>query len=450
MKRPNFLLRWVFAFCVLLVVGQYAVLAWLVPRFVLDAVAYATGGNLVVRRAHLTFPMTTTLEGVRLAQNTEGVAFSIERVVIRPRWASLARRTLWLDSLDFDGLLIRASRSRAGTTRWPAVPQPFASRILLALVPWRLVVASVNVKDGVVEFLDRSPAQPFHGALDHVSLSVGPVVLPPREAPQLAKAEGRSLSISFALRGRVTSAQGTTPPWYCSGWVDLTAKDLQASCHVDAIPLAAFEPYFTGRTQLRAYATTLRSTSYWTAKANDLTGRVQLELGHLLEGDFSVRGRTVVDVKKLAGGPELRLSGAVVFNGPLDKPGEWDAEFLAGDPQVQLLVKRLFEYGVRLIKVPFGSYMMYVRLAPVTPEMKTDVEAVSREVQEALELLIAPPVEEAPPSPTLLPPAATVPAEPSSAPPPPAAVPTGNGESAPAPSPPPVAPASPAAGPGGS
>ena len=454
MKHPNTLLRWVFILCVLIVVGQYAVLAWFVPRFVIYALERATGGHLAVRRASLTFPMTTTLEGVRLAQNTDEVAFSVERVVIRPRWASVTGRTLWLDSLDLDGPLVRVSRSRAGTTRWPAMPQPFLSRALLGVMPWRLLIGSVNVKDGILEFLDRYPAEPFHGALDHISVSVGPVTLPPREAQHLAQAEGRSLSMSFALHGRVATGQGTTPPWYCSGWVDLTSKDLQASCQVEPLPLAAFEPYFTGRTQLRAYATTLRSTSYWTAQANDLTGRVQLELGHLLEGDLSFRGRTVVDVKKLAGGPELRLGGTVVFNGPLDQPGEWDAEFLAGDPQVQLLVRRLFEYGVRLIKVPFGSYMLYVRLAPVTPEMMTDVEAVSREVQEALELLIAPPAEAtgATPAPaTVTPPPPTPPATPETpGEPAPAAAPAGSGESAPAPSPPPASPASPADEPAGS
>src|SRR3989338_11122601 len=145
MKRPNFLLRWVFALCGLFVVGQYGVLAWLVPRFVIDAVGHATGGDLFVQHAHLSFPLTTTLTGVRLVQNTEEAAFSVRRVVIRPRWISLARRTLWLDSLDIDGPLVRVSRSRAGTTRWPAAPRPFTRRTPLGLVPWRVHAASVNI-----------------------------------------------------------------------------------------------------------------------------------------------------------------------------------------------------------------------------------------------------------------------------------------------------------------
>lgn len=468
MKRPNVLLRWVFALCVLFVVGQYGVLAWLMPRFVVDAVEHATGGELFVEHARWSFPLTTTLTGVRFVQNTEEAAFSVQRIVIRPRWIWLASRTLWLDSLDIEGPLVRVSRSRAGTTRWPAAPQPFTPGSPIGFMPWRVHVASVSMAGGALEFQDREPSQPFHGVLDHLSLSMGPLTLPPREARRLAQAEGRSASLSFAVRGRFAGPQGTAAPFYCSGWTDLTARDLQASCQVEPIPLAAFEPYFTGRTQLRAYTTTIKSTSHWSTRANDLTGRVQLELGNLIEGDFSFRGRTVVDVKKMAGGPELRLSGAVVFNGPLDRPGEWDAEFVAGDPRVQLLVERLFEYGVRLIKVPFGHHMMYVRLAPATPEMMTDIEAVSREVQEALELLARPPVAEAAPAPQPeaepAPVAVTTPVEPVTPPasggtapsdpatPLPPALPAADGASqqAPAPEPPPPsAPATPAGGPGG-
>lgn len=456
MRRPNFLLRWVFALCVLFVIGQYGVLAWLMPRFVIDAVEHATGGDLFVEQARFSFPLTTTLTGVRFVQNTEEAAFSVQRIVIRPRWVWLASRTLWLDSLDIKGPLVRVSRSRAGTTRWPAVPQPFTPRAPLGVVPWRVHIRSVNVADGVLELQDREPAQPFHGVLDHISLSMGPLALPPREVPRPAHTERRAASMSFAVRGRFAGHQGDTAPFYCSGWTDLTAKDLQASCQVEPLPLAAFEPYFTGRTQLRAYATTITSTSHWSAKANDLTGRVQLELGNLTEGDFSFRGRTVVDVRKMTGGPELRLSGAIVFHGPLDRPDEWDAEFLAGDPRVQLLVERLFEYGVRLIKVPFGRYMMYVRIAPATPEMMTDIEAVSREVQEALELLAQPPAAEAPPTseaqpaeaagqtPAPVPPEAPPPAEPSTPPPASAASASDGGVAEPGP-PPPSSPPPPAA-----
>src|SRR3989338_8898126 len=157
MKRPNVLLRWVFALCVLFVVGQYGVLAWLTPRFVVDAVEHATGGELFVEQARFSFPLTTTLTGVRFAQNTEEAAFSVQRIVVRPRWVWLASRTLWLDSLDIKGPLVRGSRSRAGTTRWPAVPQPFTPRAPLDLVPWRVHIGSVNVSDGVLELQDREP-----------------------------------------------------------------------------------------------------------------------------------------------------------------------------------------------------------------------------------------------------------------------------------------------------
>jgi hypothetical protein len=352
-----------------------------------------------VSRTRLSFPFTTTLTGVRLTNNTESEAFSIQRITVRPRWLSIPRRILWITSIDIENPLVRVTRDERGTTHWPAMRRPFKWEAAIGLLPWRVHADSLNISGGTIDFVDREPGVPFHGVLDHVSVSFGPVLLPLSEAHRVALAEGRSVSMSYAMRGRFSSRQGDTAPFYCSGWADLTAKDLQVSCQVEPVPLSAFEPYVRGESQLRAYNVTVQSASHWVAKANQLTGRLQLQLGNLIEGDFSFRGRTIIDVKKLFSAQPGRLIGSVNVSGPLDKPDAWDAEFLAGDPLVQALVERLFEYGVRLIKVPVGHYTLYVRIAPATPEMMTDVEGVSREVQEALELLAGPLSDEARPSP---------------------------------------------------
>jgi hypothetical protein len=416
MKRPNFIVRWVLGLSALVVVSQYAVLAWLVPRFVVSAIEHATGGDLLVDRTRLSFPFTTTLTGIRTAHHTEGAALSIQRIVIRPRWLSVPRRTIWLDAVEIERPLVRVTRSRKGVTHWPAIRRPFRWDAALGLLPWRVRADSIIIADGTLEFLDYEPAAPFHGVLDHVSMSLGPALLPLREAHRVAQAEGRSVSLSFAVRGRFASRQGGTSPYYCSGWVDLSAKDLQAACQVEPVPLAAFESYVRGETQLRAYSTTIQSASHWVAKSNQLNGRLQMQLGNLTEGDFSFRGRTVLDVKKMFGTRTGRLIGSMTFKGPLDHPEQWEVEFVAGDPQVQALVERLFEYGVRVIKVPIGSHALYVRIAPSTPEMMTDIEAVSREVEEALQLLAEPAVEVSPPPAPPEPPAPPLP-DPASEPP---------------------------------
>ena len=161
------------------------------------------------------------------------------------------------------------------------------------------------------------------------------------------------------------------------------------------MPLSSLEPYFHGPSELRAYTTTLASTSQWVSKTNEFTGHLRLELGNLSEGDFSVRGRTIVDVKKLKGDdPDPSLAGEIAFSGPLDDPSAWQAEFLPGDVRVQGLVERLLEYGVTRIKIAIGDRPVYISMSPATPATMTDLEASSREVQQALELLAAPELPE--------------------------------------------------------
>ena len=261
MRRPSYLFWWVVGAGALLIAGQYAILAWVVPRYMLYAIERTTGGDLIIDRAHLTFPFTTTLTGLRMAQNTEEAAVSVQRVIIRPRWISFTTRTLWVDALEVDSPLVRVTRTRAGTTLWPLPPKRFKSVAPLGIIPWRIRVASVNVTGGVLEFIDRQPDTPFHAVLDHMSVSLGPVLLPPEEARRAAGPGADRLTMSFAVRGRFTGSRGSASPAFCSGWTDMTDRDMQASCQLAPLPLAGFEPYFSGRTQLRAYTTTIKSSS---------------------------------------------------------------------------------------------------------------------------------------------------------------------------------------------
>ena len=170
---------------------------------------------------------------------------------------------------------------------------------------------------------------------------------------------------------------------------------------------------------------------------------MQLELGNLEEGDISIHGRAIVDVKKLTQGQAPRLSAEVVLVGPLDRPEEWRGTFVAGDEHIQHLVDRLLERGVKVIRLtPWGNKVS-MSMVPSSKEVMTDIEMASKEVREALEILSAP--EEVPaPAPTftavapgepttpMIAPAAEAPiAQPPSAAPTPVAPATGESHSAP-------------------
>ena len=404
MKRPNTWLRWLLVVCVVLGLGECVALTVFAPRHVIRAVERAAGGELSIGRARLSFPFTTRLNELRLITNTAEAGLTIQRAVIRPRWLSLPQRTLWVDSLEIDRPFLRLTRTKDGTIRWPSLPQTASSS-------WRIRLGSLRIIEGIVDFIDRKPASPFRAALAHVSIDLGPVILPQSGA-----------QMTFAVRGEVAGAQGSVAPVYCSGWVDPAAKNLEASCRLEPLALAALEPYSHGPSEVRVFGTTIKLTSQWLAKANDFKGRIQFELGNLRDGGLSVKGRTIIDARSFTAEQEARTGGEITVTGPLDNPSEWHAAFLPGDEQAQQLVKRLLDRGVEVIKVPLWGTSMRVSLAPASKAAMTDIEATSKEVQEALEVLAVPeptaptepPASEASPMPpeTSTPPPGELPAVP--------------------------------------
>lgn len=445
MKRPNFWLRAFLALAIIVVIGEYAALTWLAPRYVVQAIQQAAGGELAVQFARLSFPMTTTLSGLRLLANTPEAALTIQKALIRPRGVSLASRRVWLQTVELDRPFLRLTRTKAGTFIGPKVQsmlaaeapgaEPPASMARALLRGWDAHLETLQITEGVLEFVDENPANPFHGVLQHVFISLGPVALP-RPTSQM----------SLAIRGEFIGHGGHEAPFYCSGWVDAARRNLEANCQFESLPLAAFEPYFQRSLTLRVYSATLKSTSQWIASANDLEARLQLELNDVSEGDLSIRGRTILDVKRLTNGrDDARLRAELVIQGPLDQPAQWHAQFIPGDEQVQHVIGRLLERGVEVIRMSFLGHWIAIGIAPASQAMMQDFETASKEIAEALEILATPAVPEPAPEPAAVPAVITLesPAAAPVIPEPPAPVGSQAPVVAPAPPAPPAEPSAP-------
>lgn len=385
MKRPIRFSHWLLAFCLLLITLQGIVLVWLAPHYVMRMVESAVGGTLRIQQARLSFPLTMTFTGVASIDRRTESFLVMPRVVIKPRWLSAASRTVELDQVIIERPLLHVGRSRAGEVLWPSLasaqspppPSPF----------WRVRIRSLVIEDGAIEFLDQQIAPPFRGVLHHLSVDLGPLTIP-----------GGGPQMSFAVRGEFVGHSGEAAPVYCSGWAVLAENDFQASCQLQPLALSAFEPYYQqGNVKLRVYQTTLKSTSQWLVDSNVLEGRVQMELGNLTEGDLSVRGRTVVDVKKLAAGETPRLNAELKISGPLDHPEAWRSEFVPGDIAAQQLVRPLLERGIEMITIPLGGQKLKVSITLASPSTMTDIEEASKQVEQDLEILATPAAEPAAP-----------------------------------------------------
>lgn len=395
MRRPRIWLRGLLFLSVLLFLIQALVLTWLAPRYVMRMIERLVGGKMSIGGVHVAFPLTTTLTELRSVHRSPESTFSIQRTVIQPQWLSLTSRMLWVETLEIERPVLRLTRTKAGTILWPRLPRPGSTDdVQRSVAPpptpaahplWQVHIGSVRIVDGAVVFMDETPSPPFSCVLDHLSLILGPVTIP-----------ASTFRASFAIRGELIGYGGIAAPLYCSGWFDLSTRDLGASCRLEPLALAAFEPYYHGTPEVRVYTTTIASTSRWSAKSNLLEGRVQLKLENFSEGDLSVRGRTIFDAKRITEGRASEVRGEIDLSGPMDNVREWRAQLLPGDEQVQQVVKRLLSRGVNVIKVPLWGSTLHVNLAAATPSTMTDIEAASTEIHEALEILALPVPEEAP------------------------------------------------------
>ena len=136
----------------LLLVGQYIALTWLAPRYVVRTLERLSGGKLLVGKVRLSFPLTTTLTGLRLAANTDASALSIQRIVIKPRWCSLPSRTLWLETLEVERPLLRLRRTAAGTILWPKIPESITPASSAFHPLWQVQINAVNVHTSLLRF----------------------------------------------------------------------------------------------------------------------------------------------------------------------------------------------------------------------------------------------------------------------------------------------------------
>lgn len=391
MKRPAPASFWILSLFILCL-GGYLFLTAVIPQGVLSLISSVLKGSVTVESAQLLFPFTLQLSGVRFYTPAKETAISIRRLVLRPQGLSWRDRTFWFDAIEIEAPVWRLVRSSRGEWFLPTAIRPLDTElditrvsrvpdVVRRVMTWGIGIKRLSIMDGMIELVDHYCPSTFHGLLDHVAIEVGELRLPPG-----------GFKSSFAVHGELIGHSGEMAPLYCSGWVDMPSRDIDTSCRLEPFALAAFEPYYGGQVQLRVYGTTVESTVRLAARSNVLEGQIRFVLGNLTEGDLSVRGKTILDVKRLSRiqeGP-LRVNWQLAINGALDDPTSWDIHILPGSPSAQQITDRWIEHGVRQIAISVLGHVLAVQITPTDSQEMTDIEVVSKRVIEALEILALP------------------------------------------------------------
>jgi len=405
MRRSGLWLERILIGILLFFIAGHFTFSHFIPSHVARLLRQAAGQTLTVGRVRVGFPLRLILSEVSLAQANPGTLVRSRQVVVVPQWLSWRKKTLWVRTVEIDEPRIQVGRMRDGKFNSPAdllpsassstpssgdsASPPTTSPTATAGSSWRIIIQTVQVSGGTIEFVDEQTTEPFRAALTDLSLVGGPVAFPPTFD-----------YIALAIQGRLVGAQQLAAPVYCSGWMDLNAKDLDVSCQVEPLRLAAFEPSYhqQGPLQVHSYDATLRATGRLTAKANVLDGRVQLTIDNLSEGDLTFLGKTLAEIKKGTGESERTLTGELQISGPLDRSADWRIQLAPGNEIVQRLVKPLLDRGGGTVPIKVGKQTIQVGITTADEAVMSNIEAASKTVEESLKILApASPSPEAPP-----------------------------------------------------
>ena len=405
MKRRVPWAEWLVIGSLLLVVISHALYGHVIPCYLTKIIQQVGGSTRVVKQARLDFPFRIVLSDVNLTEAHPGAIVSSHEIILVPQWLSWRKKTVWFSTVKIKEPRIELRRARDGkvdvagwstpsssSTDSPATGMPPAAPLLSVppFASWHTMIHTLEVVDGTVAFIDEKPAKPFHGTLTGLTFAGGPIGLP--------RGEGGPLSL--AVRGQLVGYNAHAAAVYCSGWIDLDDKNLDVSCQLEPLRLAAFEPYYQAPLQARAYDATVKATSRLTAKSNELDGRVQLEISNLSDADLSSLGKTLADLKKIAGSSERTLTGEIQISGPLDQPGDWRIQLVPGNDIVQRLIKPLLDRGIEIVQIKVGQQTIHVGLAPATEADMSTIQETSKTVEESLKLLAPTSPLAGPPSPS--------------------------------------------------
>jgi len=361
----------------------YLLLILVVPQWLAGQITDASEGRLTIRQITVQIPLSLVFSGVEIATEP-GIRLSSERVVLTPRGVSWAERLIRFKTLELYHPHLQCQRLSSGAVRWPDVSiisqtiqralGPSHAPSVLASSPtgWRVRLDTVRVVDGILDYVDEHAPQPFRGALTNVSVVGGPVIMPVVDQP-----------VSLAIQTTLVGHAQHTATLYCSGWVNAPRRDVNMSCQMDPLRLAAFDPYYKGSWQVRVYNATLKLSGTLVSKNNALEGRAQMEIGNLSDADLSMLG----DATHRA---DAVLTGEVQWSGPLDQPAQWSWQLVPGNDIVQRLLRPLLNRGLR---IRVGTQTIPVGLTPADELTMSAIEAGKKQVEENLRIIAPAPVE---------------------------------------------------------
>ncbi len=298
--------------------------------------------GILVRRIHMRWPCTVVVDYASWAApgTPQAPWLQVPHATIDLFVTPLFVKRLVIRNVVLEQPRVTVHRDADGRWNLPPLRRPSAAssvagRAVPAAKPrWSIAVLAAHVKQGVLVLDDQRIRDGFHGEVVDWDLAVRQPLMPWHGWRTQVETRGTA----------VLRAGHSTAPLALTGWVDLQAKDLDGTLTVKDFDIGAVEHYINqGRLTLRFYQAQASMTARLKAVRGDFTADCQTTLTNLTDGEVSIKGVRVLDVKDAVGGPDRIVHLHIVLRGPLQRPRAWRPRFIPTGEQTIKLLRPLFE-----------------------------------------------------------------------------------------------------------
>jgi uncharacterized protein involved in outer membrane biogenesis len=150
--------------------GFLLVPALLRPRLEREATQALKRPTTVAKLRFNPFTFGVTLEGLRVAERVGGDWITLRRAYVNPDVWRLLRHTVGFTALEMDGLTVRVALDPEGQLNFQdLLEEETPAKAPAPPSQWILAVRRFQLREGRVEFTDRSASAPFHSELGPIA-----------------------------------------------------------------------------------------------------------------------------------------------------------------------------------------------------------------------------------------------------------------------------------------
>jgi len=175
-RRRRFLLGLTGIYALWLLAGFFLIPALARPRIEGAATRALRRPVTVAKLRFNPFTFGLTLEGLRVAERSGGDWITLRRLYVNQECWRLLRRTVALSAVEVDGLVVRAALDSKGLLNFQDLLEEEAPQAAEAKDPktpaWIFEVGRFQMREGRLEFADRSGAVPFQTVVGPITFRV--------------------------------------------------------------------------------------------------------------------------------------------------------------------------------------------------------------------------------------------------------------------------------------